>query len=400
MENTILVANDLGYGSVKAVLNGEHVQIPSVTAMLRSQDIQDPVEFSNADQKKKYFEDIYNHMDVSIESPAISEKKRILVGSSAVRSPLSLNRFDVNDLAGKSEDDLAVILTLSMIAAKKLKDAYENGEDLSNLTTKVIMTTALPVNEGKQNNASNRYKQRYLNGPHKVTFHNFKEEVTVSISFDKVLVALEGETAQFYLINADQDLKKDLEKNFKDQYGEEISADDLIHSRNVLGIDIGEGTTDIVSIVEGRANGLASQSLEMGYGNVLQEALQELQNERINITDRSKLKDFLNSPTNSLNKNRKKHVKDVVNEQLTPFVNNIVQTTSSVMRKSGVPVELIYVYGGGSIPMDKESNLREQLEKKLKAFSGAYEIPIIWVDSKHAQFMNERGLELILKSLS
>lgn len=398
----IRVANDLGYGSVKANIDGNNVKFPSVTALLRAQDIQDPVEFSNDTQKRNYFSNFFEHMDVTINSPEVHTKDRMLVGSAAAKSPLPLNRFDVNDLAGKSEEDLAIILTLSMIAAKRVQEAVESNEDLaSTLDTKVVMATALPISEGKRNDASNRYKARYLNGTHQVVFHNFKQPITVNIQFDRVLVALEGETAQFYLNHADDSLKNALKQDFDEHYGSElgITADALIQSRNVLGIDIGEGTTDIVAVVDGKADGLSSKSLELGYGNVLQDAMDELENERINISERSKLQEFLAAPETPLNKQRKEHVAQVVNDQLSPFVDKIVKTTSSVMRKSGVPAELIYVYGGGSIPMSQESDLREQLVSKLKAFSGAYEIPVIWVDEDHAQYMNEKGLELILKAI-
>ena len=59
-----------------------------------------------------------------------------------------MRAFDVNDFTGKSETDLAIILTLSLIAGKKVKEAYEAGQDLKEtLKVKVNMATALPISE-------------------------------------------------------------------------------------------------------------------------------------------------------------------------------------------------------------------------------------------------------------
>ena len=61
--------------------------------------------------------------------------------------------------------------------------------------------------------------------------------------------------------------------------------------------------------------------------------------------------------------------------------------------------ELVYVYGGGSIPMMNESNLREELNEKLKSFSGGYDVPVVWIDKKYAQYLNELGLKAVVEYL-
>ena len=67
MENNVIkVANDLGYGAVKAKLNDENIEFPSVMAVERAQDISAPIQFDNKQQQDNYFKDFINHMDVTI----------------------------------------------------------------------------------------------------------------------------------------------------------------------------------------------------------------------------------------------------------------------------------------------------------------------------------------------
>ncbi|MCC4466863.1 ParM/StbA family protein [Limosilactobacillus reuteri] len=401
-EYIMSVANDLGYGSVKANIDGEDIKFPSVVSAERPQDIAAPIEFDTDADRDEYMKNFLNTMDVSVSSNAVKVAGRFLVGNAAVNSGLNLRQFDVNDYTGKSETDLAVILTLSLIAGKRVKEAYAKGEDLKEtLKAKVNMATALPISEGKKNNAKDNYRQRYMDSTHTVTFHNFKDPITVSIEFNNVYVALEGETAQM-LISSDYDglsdkIKADFDKNYPDMK-DEVAVNDLIESRNVLGIDIGEGTTDIVAIINGKANPAASTSLPQGYGNVLQEAVRVLQDQQMNFEERSQLQSFLNEKVSPLRRARQDKVRNVVYEQLEPLADNIINAVSQTMR-TAKDTELVFVYGGGSIPMEDESNLREKLSTKLKSFSGGYDVPVVWIDKEYAQLLNELGLQLIANAL-
>ena len=346
--------------------------------------------------------DFLNNMDVSVSSNSVKISGRFLVGNAAVDSGLPIRSFDVNDYTGKSKTDLAIILTLSMIAGKKVQEAYAAGQDLKEaLKVKVNMATALPVSEGKVNNAKETYKDRYIGSTHTVTFHNFKDPITVTIEFNKVFIALEGETAQVLISSDYEGLTKTIKEDFDKNYPElkdEIKATDLIKSRNVLGIDIGEGTTDVVAIINGKANSAASASLPQGYGNVLQDAVRVLQDQQMNFEERSQLQNFLSEKVSPLRRARQEKARQVVYSQIEPLADKIIDTVSQTMRIAK-DTELVYVYGGGSIPMMNESNLREELNEKLKSFSGGYDVPVVWINKKYAQYLNELGLKAVVEYL-
>ena len=401
-EKIMKVANDLGYGSVKANVDGEDIKFPSVIASERPQDIQAPTEFDTKEEQNAYMKDFLNNMDVSVSSNSVKISGRFLVGNAAVDSGLPIRSFDVNDYTGKSKTDLAIILTLSMIAGKKVQEAYAAGQDLKEaLKVKVNMATALPVSEGKVNNAKETYKDRYIGSTHTVTFHNFKDPITVTIEFNKVFIALEGETAQVLISSDYEGLTKTIKEDFDKNYPElkdEIKATDLIKSRNVLGIDIGEGTTDVVAIINGKANSAASASLPQGYGNVLQDAVRVLQDQQMNFEERSQLQNFLSEKVSPLRRARQEKARQVVYSQIEPLADKIIDTVSQTMRIAK-DTELVYVYGGGSIPMMNESNLREELNEKLKSFSGGYDVPVVWINKKYAQYLNELGLKAVVEYL-
>lgn len=406
-KNNILklnVANDLGYGSVKAKVEDTNIHFPSVIAIQREQDLNKPVEFNSNQEKLTYLEGMINHMDVTISSSAVKTQGRFLVGNAAIKSSLPLKAFDVNDFTGKSDNDLAIILTLSMIAAQRISLAVKNGEDLSDqLSTEINMTTALPVSEGKKNGIINNYVNKYIGSKHTVVFHNFKDPITVSLSFKNVYVALEGEVAQLYLKNSDIKLQGLIKQDFLKNYPElanDIKVSDLVKIDNLLGIDIGEGTTDLVVIKEGHANAVASTSLPTGYGNALQDAIDVLQTENMNFEARSQLQDYLAQEVSLLAKRMQTKVRQIVFEQLEPFADKIVTAASKTMRKAGANVEILYVYGGGSIPMLEQTALRQKLSQKMKDFSGGIDVPVIWINKSYAQNLNEKGLELILKAMN
>lgn len=401
--NTYKVANDLGYSAMKFNINGKNEHIPSIIAIQRPQNITKPAVFDTPEDEAAYYQDLVKHMDVSITSPAVKLQGRFLVGSRALEAGIPTRAFDVNDFAGKSKSDLSLILTLSRIANQVVSDAYAAKKPLNEvIKATVLMSTALPITEGKTKGVIDEYRERYVKGKHLINIMNFEQPITVELTFKDVYVGFEGEMAQFKIANADAKLKAQIQKDFEHSYPDfkgQVTSDDLINLKNVLGIDIGEGTTDFVVVTNGKANPTVSTSLETGYGNVLQDAVSLLQQQGMNITNRGELNDFLAKDVSILSKARQEHARQVVFDQLDQLVDQIIDATSETMRHANSDIELVYVYGGGSIPLLKNSDLRHQLVEKLKGFAGGYDIPVVWIDPSRAQTLNEDGLKLVVDNI-
>lgn len=401
------IANDLGYGSIKATVDGKGVFFPSVMSKVGIDDRPKGVTFSNSEDKDEYMKNIMDNLYISINSQSVREEGRMFVGNRAIREGLSAITFDVNDMGSKSDDDLAMFMTLGVIAGKRVQDAYfSDKEDITDiLDVDVNMTTALPIIEGSREGATEHYEERFTQCDHIVTIHNFLNPIVVKIHFNKVIVASEGEVAQFAIMNSDtkmlKRLKKDFDKHYKKLFEEDVPAEQLIDPElRTLGIDIGEGTTDIVTIADDTMVLSASTSLEKGYGNVKELAVDTLQTKGLPIKTREQLDQYLNQSVTFANKRSISLAREVLHSKHEDFANEIVSSVSKALnRASGISIDVVYVYGGGAIPMREVGGLREKLSEKLAKFNAGNEIPVIWIDDTVSQKLNMMGLQLILESI-
>ena len=95
--NVMLVANDLGYGFVKAKVDGQLVKMPSVIA--EKQTFMNPNPDTLTD---KYMENFMSKMDVSISSAAVRRSGRFLIGDAAASGSSRKQTFNIYNGSGKS----------------------------------------------------------------------------------------------------------------------------------------------------------------------------------------------------------------------------------------------------------------------------------------------------------
>lgn len=402
-EDLMLIANDLGYGFIKADINGERVKIPSAIATKQSYMAPNPDTISD-----KYMENFLDNMDVSISSSSVNRTGRFLIGRAASKAASRTQTFNIYSGKGKSDDDLSVILTLSMIAGQRVKLAYEANADLSKpLNADVIMATELPISEGRNSQVSKNYEDKYLGHKHIVTFNNFNDPITVSINFISVRSYLEGETASLALANAAKGLKgfeildslreavaKDYKKNYPER-AKKYGVEEILNALNIFILDIGERTSDLVTTTLGAANPEASDSIDLGFGTALERTRQELRVRHLaNFNSRYDLKEYLHRDLVGANKEKQEQIRQILIEQLQPLSDGIIDASSNILSLTANDTDVVFVLGGGSIPMLKQSNLRGDLVELLQSLGS--EAPVIGVDSKFAQWMNEIGLLIAL----
>lgn len=400
----MLVVNDLGYGFIKSEINDEKIKIPSVIAKKQTYMAPNPDEISD-----EYMKDFLNRMDVSVNSASVERAGRFLVGEAASKGASRTQTFNIFSGQGKSDDDLSVILTLSVIAGERVKKAYENGEDLTRpLTANVIMATELPIAEGRNAKKSKDYEDKYLGHKHVVTFNNFADPITVTVNFLMVHSYLEGETASLALANAAHglkgfpvldDLKKEVMEDYRKHYPErskKYGVEEVLEAQNVFVLDIGERTSDMVTTTDGGANPEASDSVSLGYGTALESARKEARIKDLgNFRSRYDMKNFLSRKLVGPSAEKQTAIQELVDEQLQNLSDGILDAASDILSLTANSTDAVYVLGGGSIPMAESSHLREDLEGLLTSLNA--KAPIIWVGKKNAQWVNEIGLKLALK---
>ncbi|MDM8279208.1 ParM/StbA family protein [Ligilactobacillus agilis] len=399
------VANDLGYGSMKLTINEDRYNIPSVISLQKENDITKPVSFDNKTQEKNYINELIDNLDVTITSPSVKTIGRFLIGKRATISNSTARRFNVNSFKGKADEDLSLILTLSSIAAHVVKDNYESDEELPNsLKAKVIMATALPIKEGKSETVTENYRNRFLNKKHTVTILNFEEPIQVEIEFVNVYIGLEGNMAQVSIRTPNKELKDSIWQEVKKDYpkiAESISIDDIINANNTFGIDIGEGTTDFTVITDGKLNSSASSSIKQGYGKILEKSAVILQDKNVNVKSRTDLIRLLNQPHNYFNDGLIATANEVISEQADSLIDAINEQLMATLNDNPGSLPLvIYVFGGGAQPLNESSSIKQRLEETFNGFTGNQNRPVIFIDKKFSQRLNNCGLETIAKVLT
>lgn len=405
-EEAMIVANDLGYSSIKANVDDEYVYQPTVVSEIReAYQVPNEEEFEQGDSATDvYMDNFLEHIDVSISSKALGWKKtgsgmtgRYLVGNATKGRGIGTEGMNFNMHADKSTMDIPLYVTLAVIAAKKVKEVYQAGGDIFKpISAKVKMATALPISEASSKEKVQEYIGRYMDYKHQVTFNNFADPIVVTLEFADVYVGQEGAIAHLTLVNAPQDLKDGIEEDLEEHYGEKYSqyVDRIIEAPNSLTIDIGQGTTDFSTGIKNRIVEVASKSISQGYGSVLEDARAELASQNLEFRNTEELMSYLQDEPEPWLAEPWENAKKSVEHALEPLARRINQEVTNIASGETVngKLSVIFVYGGGAVPMDENSTLRQRLEETQEALHMG---PIVFIPAEYAQRMNLMGLEIM-----
>lgn len=380
---------DIGNGYVKGEIlqneffrNGESISVPSVVSSFSNPN---SILAESSDAIRSTISNLYNKMDVSFSSAVISNTGRFLVGAKAIAEGDMNTTFDVNTHQSKAQQELSFILALATLGATALKAYFDKNNQLPGEIVKaeVDVVLALPITEFQRE--KELYEKGFINNTHIVTFHNFKNLVRVELSFKHVIVVSEGACGQFALSH-DVSLLENSYKN-TDEPNENIAAE-----KNVIGIDVGEGTVNFAVMRDESFSPTASKTLINGFGTVLERVVDNsTEVAQHNITTRDGLGDFLVQGLHSGAKNRYNLIKSIVLKESVPFVNSIVKRLNKILASgnTGLFTTVIYVYGGGSI------FIKDLLYPLLADNIEDNDLKIVYINEKYARLVNLRGLSMI-----
>ena len=397
-EEMIIAGLDVGNGYTKGIArtgDGKRtgIDIPSCVAYML--DIHD-VKINTYSEIEKSIQNIYNEADLSIVSQAISDTRRILLGRRAIRSKVTPVEFDVNSPESKAQDTLSCTLVLGCLACKALQDYWEAHKTLPMDTHQVAarIAIALPINEYKS--YQKIYADAFLNGIHMVTIHNFENPVNIQITIKDVQVLAEGASAQYAIDFLGKPLMDSMLDDLRCHGNplEGITSDDILAAKNTVGIDIGEGTVNFPIFSNGKFNPDASVTFNKGYGTVLTDALERLNNVGLPFASRKDLSEFLQQTPNALTQKRYNKVNNIIQDAVNAFVIEVGMQFSKILKQTGSFLELVYVYGGGAGAI--KDALYPVLINEAARFGGedmAY--PILYLDSRYSRVLNREGLFLV-----
>lgn len=403
---------DVGNGYLKAGLRGslkpnvkniqftdeDKVSIPSGASVVTR-----PNALPKADDEAQGFtadmEEFYNSLDVSFTTKLIGDQYRRLFGTSALSADSSsVETFDIVGNTSKSEQSLSAAIILGIVSAKALRDWVQANGSLPDeqLHVQAHVGLALPINEYM------RHRDRYVSDlkgtDHLVTFHNFETPVSFKVTFETVAVLPEGYAAQFAIGEMGKPLINALLKDVRSRGMalEGVEAEDVLAARDIIGIDIGEGTTNFLVISDGKFNAEASQTFPQGYGTVLESALKAMSDSpdfTHSFLTRKHLADYLLREPSALKRQQYQRVQQFVESEKDFFAKQLTQYFGRVLSAVGSMTEVIYVYGGGSGPM--QELLYPLLRARVAEFSSAGEIPVFYLDAAYSRNLNRVGLSVV-----
>lgn len=391
-----------GYSKGKVIVNdgtkinaNGAVDFPSATAKLAQSAV---IHNQTEAEVAQIIGDIYNQMEASFDSPLVDAEAHYLFGKRALASGKIVQEFTIGSQISKTKQPITYDLIFASIAGAALQGYYSayNQLPIEPLDVHVQVALSLPINEYKRNKKP--YSDALTNATHTVHMYNFKDRVvSVIIHFTNVIVTAEGAAALVYMFEAGTPLLGAMLTDIRTRgiALEGITVEDVAGCKNVLGIDIGEGTVNFPVFKDGIFQPDASTTYDMGYGFTLTNALAPLSDQGLPFKNRKALADYLQQTPNALNRRRYEAVQNVVRNVSSDFVSDVVSQTGQLLQEIAAYVDLIYVYGGGATPM-KEMLYPELLKEVSHGGAIGTAIPVLYLDSMYSRNLNREGLFKII----
>lgn len=343
-------------------------------------------------------ERLADQMEATFTSPSIppEDEGRVFTGSRAIAAGDSQREFNLDDRIAKCDDPLSLMLALTVLAAGAIRRHWQATATLpSRLDVHASAALALPVQDYYEHHE--RYRQLLQAGVHHVHVHNFGTPVDVAVTFDMVTVVAEGVPAQYAIRRLDAgfwtralDRARLLSPGLDPGY----TAGMLAHARNVIGIDIGEGTTNYPVFADGQLVVESSDSIPKGYGTVLSNAMRGVDW----YESRKDLADFmLMDPHTPAQAAQQQRTQQLIDEQVRIYARDLMRTYANIFRKIGKRMDMVTMYGGGLASM--ASTLAPQVARASNTADGLA-VPVIVIDGPEARTLNRDGLLLLAHATS
>ena len=385
----IKVRNDNGNSEHDLVIDGTQIQQSNVISKVRK--APNVEELNN----KLFISKIENNLIVDIISDKV-KTGTYLCGNYAIKSGETVRTIAIGYDNDKSNNEIVMINTLAQIGGYAVKQAFNEGkiEEDKDIRIKVSvdMTTALPISQYNKTKA-HEFANKFTEDKHFVNVVTPNKKIPVEIEFDFVKVIPEGITTVFALTNADESLFREHNKFVDKFYSIEENKQysdvyvklnkEYFEDKRILHIAIGEGTTEC-PITEGRVfNPNFIRGFNNGVGHSINKSLDEFKADcgQTNMS-RQKYSEILKDEKHKFHGLAKEIIEIPLEEQ----AEEIFEKAKNEIDRANNEVDIIVVYGGGSILM------RESLERKLREICKIAKINLFYVNKEYAVILESVGL--------
>jgi len=380
LKETIKIAIDSGNSETAFIESGELIRQPST--VVEEYDIPFYEDLNLPDA----VENIYKHLVVSIDSPALERFSTYFIGEYAIESQGYYSNTELGQTA-KHTSEVPVQMALGLVAARVLQKAYKEGMDVTQkeINATINLTTGLPVREYNSESAAH-FANRFMKGFHYVTIHLGKEQkVRVKLDFEFVKVFPEAVPVVFSLVfNPDNKARKgSIFKEFQEKYGYNPFDGKHFAGKRILHIDIGDGTTEF-PITEGfNPDHRNAKGENYGIGHAVENILEDYAKlVKIDSAQRQDVSRVLKDKTHKFHGRAMNLVKLQLRKQADQIMRYALRQLNTVQNN----IDVIVVYGGGSILL--KPYLYNILEEKCEE----REIELFYVPEENASTLFVEGL--------
>lgn len=368
------VGNDNGNSEHDIMINGFQIAQPNVLAKVRK--------LPSLEELNPSFmiKDIESNLIITLDSPS-ADPGNYYIGDYALRSGERVRNIDFVVDSNKLDSDIIIINTLGQLAGHAAKLAYESDKEFKNtIIVNIDMTTALPIKQYSKD-AAERFAGKFTKGTHKVTVHAGDLRANVELNFSFVKVIPEGVTAIHALQNiTDNEIFGEYQKSLTENT---VVNKEYFKNKKILHIAIGEGTTEFPITDDIKFDPNFIRGSDNGIGHCIDKAMDEFKNTfGLREYSRQKYSEVLK------NSGHKYYpvAFDIVQGYIEDEAEDILHIAKQEIQKANNEIDIIVVYGGGSIPM------KEKLYSKLNDFCTKANIKLFYVPEKYAVILESLGM--------
>ena len=361
-------ANDNGNSEQDMFINNVLVSQPNVYAHISRLPNMDEVNPSHV------LEDIHNNLVVAIEGQSY------YIGNKALKSGSRCRSIEVGVDSNKVTSHIVYINTLAHIAGFAVAEAHRQGKSLDHeIACEVDMATSIPVSYYSSRMGS-AFAKKFMEKSHLVTVFVGTLEVPVRIRFSFVKVIPEGVTAAHAFLG-----HPELLDAYNKSHDEKLTTEYMAQAR-ILHVAIGEGTTEFPLTYNGiEFSPDFIEGTNNGNGHAIDRVFIPFKRD-VGLLKFTR-QDFSNILKDTDHRYHDRAM-DFMLPSLEEEAEEILTMTKQVIYKANNEIDVVAVYGGGSILM------RPMIEKRLCEFCSAGDkgIKVLYIDAANAVMLEAVGL--------
>ncbi|WP_144472440.1 ParM/StbA family protein [Bacillus pumilus] len=378
----IELAADIGNSKIKMIFDRDVKNILREDSVMREISSAPTVDETDIN---KLVQNLFDELLVHITSPAIQYPGLFTIGKRALKGTGGYFTNMNIRTGNKGEQDLPIVNLLSYIAAKGVKDHYnEQGQIPSALTVDCALTTAIPASQYSAKKAK-QMEERFSKHTHIVVVYIGDVQSTVRVTFKRhIKVTREGVPALYAILEGPAEYFE----NYNELYETKITSGKVFADKKMLHTDIGDGTTESVYTEGMKPISDACTGEDLGVGHATEEALRSL-NDKYDgkfKLKRQQLMAIIQDESDKYHTDALKALEMAKRGQSREIL-NMIQT--NFQENTGMQASILPVYGGGSIIF------KDTLYEPLKEFAKKFKLEVLWIPEKYAADLNALGLNIL-----